>query len=189
MGYISGYMLAGATAVDVTIRGRGGHGAYPQSTLDPIVMAAQYILAIQTIVSREITPTDPAVVTVGSIHGGTKYNIIPDEVELQLTIRTYKDEVRRHILDSLARMAKGIALAGGVPEDRAPMVKVDLSWEQQLGILGLLLLMSKRAAAVTGGGFITLAARCHRFTPSRSQVLPLCSVSIDSCPRRAQSRI
>src|SRR5580692_11144091 len=99
VGYTSGYMLAGATSVDVTIRGRGGHGAYPQSTKDPIVMAAEFVLAVQTIVSREITPTDPAVVSVGSIHGGTKYNVIPDEVKLQLTIRTYKDEVRRHILD------------------------------------------------------------------------------------------
>ncbi len=127
VGYTSGYMLAGATAVDVTIRGRGGHGAYPQSTKDPIVMAAEFILAVQTIVSREITPTDPAVVTVGSIHGGTKYNIIPDEVKLQLTIRAYKPEVRRHILDSLARIAKGIALVGGVSEDRAPTVTVNES--------------------------------------------------------------
>jgi amidohydrolase len=125
VGYISGYMLAGATSVDVTIRGRGGHGAYPQSTKDPIVMAAEFVLAIQTIVSREDSPLDPAVVTVGSIHGGTKYNIIPDEVKLQLTIRTYKGEVRQHILDSLTRIAKGIALVGGVSEDRAPTVKVN----------------------------------------------------------------
>jgi hippurate hydrolase len=80
-------------------------------------------MAIQTIVSRENSPLEPAVVTVGSIHGGTKYNIIPDEVHLQLTIRTYKDDVRQHILASLERIAKGIALAGGVPEDRAPIVK------------------------------------------------------------------
>jgi amidohydrolase len=125
VGYVSGYMLAGATSVDVTIRGRGGHGAYPQWTKDPIVMAAQFILAIQTIVSRENTPTDPAVVTVGSIHGGTKYNIIPDEVKLQLTIRTYKPEVRQRILDSLSRMANGIALAAGVGDDRAPSVTVN----------------------------------------------------------------
>jgi len=80
-------------------------------------------MAIQTIVSREKSPFDPAVVTVGSIHGGTKGNIIPDDVHLQLTIRTYKEEVRRHILASLERIAKGVALAGGVPEDRAPIVK------------------------------------------------------------------
>ena len=125
VGYTSGYMLAGATSVDVTIRGRGGHGAYPQATKDPIVMAAEFALAVQTIVSRELTPTDPAVVTIGSIHGGTKYNIIPDEAKLQLTIRTYKPEVRQHILDSLARIAHGIAVENGVPDDRAPTVAVN----------------------------------------------------------------
>jgi amidohydrolase len=124
IGYISGYMLASATSVDVTIRGRGGHGAYPHTTKDPIVMAAEYILAIQTIVSRENSPLDPAVVTVGSIHGGSKHNIIPDEVHLQISVRAYKEEVRLHILAALDRIAKGIALAGGVPEDRAPIVKV-----------------------------------------------------------------
>jgi amidohydrolase len=124
IGYVSGYMLASGAAVDVTIRGRGGHGAYPNRTKDPIVMAAEYILAIQTIVSRENSPLDPAVVTVGSIHGGTKHNIIPDEVHLQLTVRAYKEEVKQQLLASLARIAKGVALAGGVPEDRAPIVKV-----------------------------------------------------------------
>jgi hippurate hydrolase len=125
VGYTSGYMLAGATSVDVTLRGRGGHGAYPQSTKDPIVMAAEFVLAAQTIVSREITPTDPAVVSVGSIHGGTKYNVIPDEVKLQLTTRTYKPEVRQHILDSLSRIAKGIAEENGISGDRAPTVAVN----------------------------------------------------------------
>jgi hippurate hydrolase len=124
IGYLAGYMLASATSVDVTIRGRGGHGAYPHTTKDPIVMAAEYILAIQTIVSREDSPLDPAVVTVGSIHGGTKHNLIPDEVHLQLSVRAYKEEVRQRILASLDRIAKGIAVAGGVPEDRAPIVKV-----------------------------------------------------------------
>jgi amidohydrolase len=124
VGYLAGYMLASATSVDVTIRGRGGHGAYPHTTKDPIVMAAEYILALQTIVSREDSPLDPAVVTVGSIHGGTKHNLIPDEVHLQLSVRAYKEEVRQHILASLERIAKGIAFAGGVPEDRAPIVKV-----------------------------------------------------------------
>ena len=127
VGYISGYMLAGATSVDVTLRGRGGHGAYPQFTKDPIVMASEFVMALQTIVSRENAPTDPAVVTVGSIHGGTKYNIIPDEVKLQLTIRTYKPEVRQHILDALVRIANGIAMAAGVPADRLPTVKVNES--------------------------------------------------------------
>jgi len=121
--YTPGYSLASSTAVEVTIRGRGAHGSRPEVSKDPIVLAAEYILAIQTIVSRENSPFDPAVVTVGSIHGGTKGNIIPDEVHLQLTVRTYKEEVRQRILASLDRIAKGVALAGGVPEDRAPIVK------------------------------------------------------------------
>lgn len=125
VGYTSGYMLAGATSVDVTLRGVGGHGAYPQSTKDPIVMASEFVLAAQTIVSRELTPTDPAVVSVGSIHGGAKYNIIPDEVKLQLTIRAYKPEVRQHIIDSLTRIAKGIAAEHGIPDDRSPTVVVN----------------------------------------------------------------
>jgi hippurate hydrolase len=122
VGYTPGYALASSTAVDVTLRGIGGHGAAPQATKDPIVEAAQFILAIQTIVSRENSPFDPAVVTVGSIHGGTRYNIIPDEVHLQLTIRTYKEEVRQHILAALERMAQGIATADGIPASRAPTV-------------------------------------------------------------------
>jgi amidohydrolase len=121
--YTPGYSLASSTAVEVTIRGRGAHGSRPEVSKDPIVLAAEYILAIQTIVSRENSPFDPAVVTVGSIHGGTKGNIIPDEVHLQLTVRTYKEEVRQRILASLDRIAKGVALAGAVPEDRAPIVK------------------------------------------------------------------
>jgi metal-dependent amidase/aminoacylase/carboxypeptidase family protein len=90
-------------------------------------MSAEFIMALHTIVSREIVPTDAAVVTVGSIHGGTKYNVIPDDVHLQLTIRTFKPEVRQHILDALARIANGIAQAAGVPADRAPIVKVNES--------------------------------------------------------------
>jgi len=121
--YTPGYALASSTSVDVAIRGRGAHGSRPEASKDPIVLAAEFVMAIQTIVSRENSPFDPAVVTVGSIHGGTKYNIIPDDVHLQLTIRTYKEEVRQHILASLDRIAKGVALAGGVPEDRAPIVK------------------------------------------------------------------
>src|SRR5712692_1976137 len=123
IGYTPGYAMASATAVDVIIRGRGAHGSQPEVSKDPIVLAAEFIMAIQTIVSRENSPLDPAVVTVGSIHGGTRYNIIPDDVHLQLTIRTYKEEVRQHILASLDRIAKGVALAGGVPEDRAPTVE------------------------------------------------------------------
>src|SRR5256714_9697659 len=121
--YTAGYALASSTSVDVILRGRGAHGSLPEGSKDPIVLAAEFVMAMQTIVSRENSPFDPAVVTVGAIHGGTKYNIIPDEVDLQLTIRTYKEEVRQHILRSLERIARGVALAGGVPEDRAPIVK------------------------------------------------------------------
>src|ERR1700686_616774 len=122
--YFPGYAMASATSVDLVIRGLGGHGARPETTKDPVVIAAQIVLALQTIVSRENSPLDPAVVTVGSIHGGTKRNIIPDEVILQLTIRTYREEVRQHILASIERIAKNLALAAGVPEDRAPILKV-----------------------------------------------------------------
>jgi amidohydrolase len=122
--YFPGYAMASATSVDLTIRGLGGHGAHPEATKDPVVMAAETILALQTIVSRENLPLDPAVISVGSIHGGAKRNVIPDEVLLQLTIRTYKEEVRQRILASIERIARGIAFAGGVPEDRMPILKV-----------------------------------------------------------------
>src|SRR5436190_1659746 len=124
VGYIPGFALASGTAVDIKIRGLGGHGSKPEATKDPIVLAAQVVMALQTIISRENSPLDPAVVTVGSIHGGTRYNIIPDEVNLQLTVRTYKEEVRQRILTSIERITKGTALAAGIPEDRAPIVKV-----------------------------------------------------------------
>lgn len=125
IGYCEGYALANVNSVDITIRGVGGHGAYPQTTKDPIVLAAQVVLALQTIVSREISPFDPAVVTVGSIHGGTKHNIIPDEVHLQLTLRSYKEEVRKKLIASIERIVHGIAAAAGVPKERAPIVSVN----------------------------------------------------------------
>ncbi|MCI0692220.1 amidohydrolase [candidate division KSB1 bacterium] len=124
VGFCEGYALANVNSVDITIRGVGGHGAYPHTTKDPIVMAAETIMALQTIVSREIKPIDPAVVTVGSIHGGTKHNIIPDEVQLQLTVRSYSDHAKEKTLQAIERICKGIAIAGGVPESRMPMVKV-----------------------------------------------------------------
>jgi amidohydrolase len=124
VGLCEGNALAGVDSVNLTIRGISGHGAYPFATKDPIVLSAQTIMALQTIVSREMRAIDPAVVTVGSIHGGTKHNIIPDEVQLQLTIRHYSDAIRAHILQSIDRIAKGIAQAGGVPKDREPIVKV-----------------------------------------------------------------
>jgi amidohydrolase len=120
--YTDGLALANVDTVDILVRGKGGHGAAPHTTVDPIVLAARIVLDLQTIVSRETNPTDPAVVTVGSIHGGTKHNIIPSEVKLQLTVRTTKDAVRKHTLDAIERIAKAAAMGAGAPE---PEVKVD----------------------------------------------------------------
>jgi len=116
IGYKAGYFLANVDSVDITVRGRGGHGAYPQTTIDPIVEAARLILDLQTIVSREIKPTEPAVITVGSIHGGAKHNIIADSCHLQLTVRSYSDEVRKHLLAAIQRKAKAAAASSGAPE-------------------------------------------------------------------------
>jgi amidohydrolase len=123
VGYTPGYFLAASDSINVTIRGVGGHGASPQSTKDPIVAAAEFITQLQTIASRERSPLDPIVVTVGSIHGGTKRNIIPDEVKLQLTLRTFDPQVRARALESIARIAKGVALSAGIPEERAPIIE------------------------------------------------------------------
>ncbi|MGC1323517.1 MAG: amidohydrolase [Candidatus Udaeobacter sp.] len=119
-----GYTSANVDSVDVTVRGVGGHGAYPHKTKDPIVLAAEIINAWQTIASRENNPLDPIVVTVGSIHGGTKHNIIPDEVKMQVTVRTYKSKVRERVLADIDRIAKGCAAAAGIPTDLAPIVSV-----------------------------------------------------------------
>src|SRR5436190_4413694 len=124
IGVTEGYTYANVDSVDVTVRGVGGHGAYPYKTKDPFVLAAEMINAWQTIASRENNPLDPIVITVGSIHGGTKHNIIPNEVKMQLTVRTYKSEVRDRVLKAIDQIAKGIASAGGVPADRAPIVNV-----------------------------------------------------------------
>src|SRR5436305_7550052 len=124
IGVTPGYTYANVDSVDVTVRGVGGHGAYPHKTKDPIVLAAEMINDWQTIASRENNPLDPIVVTVGSIHGGTKHNIIPDEVKMQLTVRTYKAETRERVLAAIERIAKGIAAAGGIPAERVPIVSV-----------------------------------------------------------------
>ena len=118
VGYTEGFSSANVDSVDITVRGVGGHGAYPHTTKDPVVLAAQIVLALQTIVSREINPTEPAVVTVGSIHGGTKHNIIPEEVRLKLTLRSYSDDVRHQTIAAIRRLTRGLGLAAGLPEDR-----------------------------------------------------------------------
>jgi hippurate hydrolase len=115
--FVPGFGMASVDSVDVTLFGRGGHGAKPNTTIDPVVIAARTVLAIQTLVSREKDPLEPAVVTVGSIHGGTKYNIIPDEVRLQLTVRSFKPEVRKLLLDGIERIAKAEAAAARAPKE------------------------------------------------------------------------
>jgi hippurate hydrolase len=117
-----GPLLASSTGIYVTMRGVGGHGSSPQSGKDPIVLAAEFVLVAQTIVSRQIDPQQPAVLTVGTIHGGTKNNIIPDEVTLGLTLRTYSAEVRDQIVADVRRTARGLAEAYGIPADRMPVV-------------------------------------------------------------------
>ena len=124
IGLTPGYTTASVDNVDVLVRGVGGHGASPQSTKDPIVLASRIVVALQTLVSREKNPLDPAVLTVGSFQGGTKHNVIPDEAKLQITIRTYKPEVRKLLIDGIARIARGEAISAGMPEDRMPVVTI-----------------------------------------------------------------
>jgi amidohydrolase len=121
VGYRSGYSLANVDSVDITMKGRGGHGSAPHTTIDPVLLAAELVVSLQTIVSREIKPLEPAVVTVGSIHGGTKHNIIGDECKLQLTVRSYADDVRKHLLEAIERKAKAVAIGARAP---APIVTV-----------------------------------------------------------------
>lgn len=118
--YREGQLQANVDSVDIIVKGKGGHGAAPQATIDPIVIAARIVLDLQTIVSRERNPLEPAVVTVGAIHGGTKHNIIPDECKLQLTVRTMNDKSRAEVLEAIARIARAASMAAKAPE---PIVK------------------------------------------------------------------
>lgn len=124
IGYVPGYAMANVDSVDILVRGRGGHGAYPEMTIDPVVIASRIVLTLQTIISREISPREPAVITVGSIHAGTKHNIIPDEARLQLTVRSYSEETRNQLLEGIRRVARAEALAAGVPPELEPIVEV-----------------------------------------------------------------
>jgi amidohydrolase len=124
VGIVEGYALANVDSVEIIVKGVGGHGSMPHLCKDPIVLASQIVLALQTIVSREVKPGDPAVVTVGSIHGGTKSNIISDEVRLQLTLRSYKTETRKHLITSIQRIVKAQAEAAGMPAEKMPEVLV-----------------------------------------------------------------
>jgi amidohydrolase len=116
VGCRAGYALANVDSVDVTMKGQGGHGAAPETTIDPVLLAAELVVGLQSIVSREISPLKPAVVTVGSIHGGTKHNIIGNECHLQLTVRSYSNDVREHLLEAIERKAKAVAAGNRAPE-------------------------------------------------------------------------
>ncbi|WP_448547753.1 M20 metallopeptidase family protein [Thalassotalea fusca] len=124
VGLVSGYTLANVDSVDITVKGKGGHGAYPHTTVDPVVLASRLVLALQTIPSREVSPLEPNVITVGSIHGGSKHNIISNEVKLQLTLRSYNPDVRNQQIATIKRIANGIAMSAGLPESLYPEVFV-----------------------------------------------------------------
>jgi amidohydrolase len=126
IGYTPGYALANVDSVDIIVHGVGGHGAYPQATRDPIVLASRIVMALQTLVSRENDPQQPAVVTVGSFHAGAKHNVISDEAKMLLTVRSYTDETRRLLLDGISRIVRGEAIAAGIAEDRMPEVKLNV---------------------------------------------------------------
>jgi len=122
IGIVPGYALAASNTVEITVHGRGGHAAFPHLTIDPVLLASRVVVALQGIVAREVNPIDPAVITVGSIHGGTKANVIPSDVKLQLTVRSYKDQVQKQLLAAIQRVARGEAIASGAPKE--PTVSV-----------------------------------------------------------------
>ncbi|MEO5578326.1 MAG: amidohydrolase [Sphingomicrobium sp.] len=124
IGITPGYALANVDSVDISVKGVGGHGAYPQTTKDPIVLASRIVSTLQTLVSRENNPADPAVVTVGSFQAGAKHNIISDEAKLQLTVRSYTPEVRKMLLDGIKRIVRGEAIAAGMPDEKMPVVTI-----------------------------------------------------------------
>jgi len=124
LGYREGPLMASVDMMDITVFGQGGHGAAPHTTIDPVVLSAEMILAFQTIVSRTINPIDPAVVTVGSIHGGTVHNIIPDDVKMQLTLRSYSPEVRQKTIESIHRISEYYAKAAGLPDNKMPAISI-----------------------------------------------------------------
>jgi amidohydrolase len=151
---VPGPALASSTSIDVVMRGVGSHGAAPEAGKDPIVMASEFVVALQTVVSRSVPPSQPAVVTVGDIHGGTKRNIIPDDVKMELTTRCYSEAVRQTIIDGVRRTAKGVAIAAGVPEDRMPIVTVleDESTPATINDVALAARLQKIFAAKLGAG-------------------------------------
>jgi hippurate hydrolase len=150
VGFTPEYAASNADTVNITIYGKGGHGASPESTVDPIVIAARVVLTLQTIVSRETKPGDPAVITVGYIQGGTKSNIIPDEVHLGLTVRSYTPDVRKHLLAAIERVAKAEAQAADAP--KAPLVQVVESTDSLYNDPKLAERLSRALTQVLGAG-------------------------------------
>ena len=150
--YHAGAFRASSDVVNITVYGQGGHGAVPHETRDPVVMAARIVLALQTLVSRENNPIDPAVITVGSIHGGTLANIIPDQVTLSLSVRTFKPEVRARILASIAREARGEAMAAGAPKE--PLVEVKPGTDSVYNDPALIARMVKTLEGAVGPEFV-----------------------------------
>jgi amidohydrolase len=128
VGVHKGPTFAGSNSINLMVYGVGGHGAYPQNTIDPIVLSARIILDLQTIISREINPLEPAVLTVGSIHGGTQYNIIPDEVQMKLTLRSYSAEVNHQMVEAIKRISQGVAISTGLPQEKYPRVTEEGSY-------------------------------------------------------------
>jgi hippurate hydrolase len=122
IGYVDGYTMANVDSVDIIVKGIGGHGAYPHLANDPIVLASRIVTTLQTLISRETDPLESGVVTVGSFQGGTKHNIIPPDAHLQITVRSYTPEVRKHLLDGIKRIARGEAIAAGLPDNLMPVV-------------------------------------------------------------------
>jgi hippurate hydrolase len=150
--YHGGAFRASSDVVNITVFGQGGHGAVPHEARDPIVIAARLVLALQTLVSRENNPIDPAVITIGSIQGGTVANIIPDQVKMSLSVRTFKPEVRKRILASIAREAKGEALAAGAPKE--PLVEVEPGTDSVYNDPELVQRMAKVVEGAVGPEFV-----------------------------------
>jgi hippurate hydrolase len=150
IGFHAGYFRANSTGLDMTVYGKGGHGAFPQSAIDPVVIAARIVLSLQTIVSREINPMDPAVITVGSIHGGSASNIIPDQVKLQITVRSLDPAVHKRLLAAIARQAKGEALAANAPKE--PLIEIKSNTDAVYNDPELTQRMAAAARAALGTG-------------------------------------
>ena len=152
IGFHPGHFRANSTGLDVTVYGKGGHGAFPQNAIDPVVIAARIVLGLQTIVSRENDPSDPAVITVGSIHGGTASNIIPDQVKLQITVRSLDPAVHKRLLAAIERQAKGESLAANAPKE--PLIETRSNTDAVYNDPELTLRMVAAARAVLGADHV-----------------------------------